>query len=324
MDLKTKYMGLKLRSPIVVSACTLSEQADNIARMEDAGAGAVVLFSLFEEQLQRKNPGEGRDAATGPQGFFPGPEDYRVSAGKYLGIIRRAKERVDIPIIGSLNGTTDEGWTEYARLMQEAGADAIEVNAYYIPIDIRLAGTDVEQTYLDILDRVRANVSIPVAIKLHPYFTSTGNMAKKLSDAGADALVLFNRFYQPDFDIKELKAVPTLEYSTPAEIRLPLLWVAALYGRINASLAATSGVESAREVIKYLLAGADVVMTASALYKFGIEHLGTMTKGLSAWMETMQFDNLIQFRGVLSQQNISDMTAYERANYIRVLEGMKG
>ena len=330
MDLKTKYMGLKLRSPIVVSACSLSEKADNIARMEDAGAGAAVLFSLFEEQLQRQKAGaetgEGTktDASAPKEDFLPGPKDFRISAGKYLEIIRRAKERVDIPVIGSLNGITDEGWTEYARLMQEAGADAIEVNAYYIPTDIRLPGADVEQNYLDILDRVKANVSIPVAIKLNPYFSSPGNMAGQLSEAGADALVLFNRFYQPDFDIKELKALPTLEYSTPAEIRLPLLWIAALYGRINASLAATTGVESAREIIKYLLAGADVVMTASALYKFDIEHLTTMTKGLNAWMDMMQFDNLTQFRGVLSQQNISDTTAYERANYIRILEGRKG
>jgi dihydroorotate dehydrogenase (fumarate) len=328
-DLRTTYMGLKLRSPIIVSACPLSEQVDNIVQMEDAGAGAVVLFSLFEEQLRREMAAyESVLQATSNTfaealDYFPGLDDYHVGPGRYLEIIRQAKERVDIPIIASLNGTTDEGWIEYSREMEQAGADGIEINVFYIPAEIEVNSIDVEERYLDIVDRVKANVSIPVAIKLNPYFSAMGNMARRLTDAGADALVLFNRFYQPDFDIRELKVLSNLEYSNPNEIRLPLLWISVLYGKINASLAATTGVHSAVEVIKYLLAGADVAMTASSLYKHGIGHLAEMTKGLEDWMDMLDFKSVNQFKGVMSQQNIADPSAFERANYIRILENRK-
>jgi dihydroorotate dehydrogenase (fumarate) len=329
MDIHTKYMGIPLRSPIIVSACTLSQKLDNIVQMEDHGAGAVVLFSLFEEQIkdeirqyydiedpQTKNIAQSI-------GLFPSAQEYSVDTTHYLELIRKAKERVDIPIIASLNGTTDEGWIDFARQVQNAGADGLEINIFYIPADIRLSGEDVEQTYLDIVDRVKANIDIPVAVKIPPYFSAMGQMAKRLEDAGADALVLFNRFYQPDIDLTNLNIESSLEYSTANDIRLPMLWISVLYGKLRASLAATSGVESATEVIKYLLAGADTVMTASALYKYGIRHLTVMHEDLQMWMQQFQFQSIAQFRGMMSQRHLTDLPAFERANYIRILEEQK-
>ncbi|MBK7938158.1 MAG: dihydroorotate dehydrogenase-like protein [Lewinellaceae bacterium] len=330
MDLKTTYMGLPLKSPVVVSACTLSEETGNILRMEDAGAGAVVLFSLFEEQIREEQARfESVLHATSnvfpeASGYFPQLEDYHVGTSRYLDIIRQAKERVHIPIIASLNGITHEGWIEYACEMEQAGADGIEINIFYIPADIRLSGAGVEKRYVDIIRAVRQHVKIPVAVKLNPYFSATGNMALQMKDAGADALVLFNRFYQPDFDINELKLLSNLHYSDAAEIRLPLLWIAILYGQVPLSLAATTGVQSAKEVIKYLLAGADVAMTASVLYKKGIDHIGQMNREIAEWMNRMDFDSIAAFKGVMSQRNISNPDAYERANYIRILTGAQG
>lgn len=328
MNLQTTYLGLNLRSPIVVSACPLSENVDNIAQMEAMGAGAVVLFSLFEEQIKREAKYfESVLAATSntfPEAldYFPGLDDYRVGTDQYLEIIRQAKEQVDIPIIASLNGITPAGWIEYAQLMEEAGADALEINVFYIPADLDLSGEAVEEKYTEIVRRIKSNVRIPVAVKLNPYFSAMGHMARKLELAGADGLVLFNRFYQPDFNIYELKVSPSLEFSDSSEIRLPLLWLSVLSGRINASLAATTGVQSATEVVKYLLAGADVTMTASALYKYGIGHLETMHDDLRAWMRRMKFDSVAAFKGRMNQKNIADPTAFERANYIRILEGV--
>ena len=329
LDFRTKYMGLSLRSPIVVSACPLSEELGNIVQMEDAGAGAVVLFSLFEEQIRREQDrlvsiqmtttnvfAEGLD-------YFPSMDEYAVGVEEYLELIRAAKERVDIPIIASLNGITPEGWIDYARLMEEAGADGLEINVFYIPADVLQDGRAVEHRYLDIVEMVRRTVRIPIAVKLNPYFSAIGHMAQSLAGAGADALVLFNRFYQPDFDITQLRVLHNLQYSEPNEIRLPLLWTSVLSGRVSAYLAATTGVQSAREVIKYLLAGADVVMTASALYKHGIPYLRTMHDELSGWMRDMHFASVNGFRGVLSQRNVHDPVAFERANYIRILEGVK-
>lgn len=293
--------------------------------MEDAGAGAVVLFSLFEEQLtMERSFYESVVSATSHSfaealDFFPDLEDYHMGAGKYLDHIQQAKKAVDIPIIASLNGITNEGWIEYARQIEQAGADALEINVFYIPADIRLSGAEVEEKYLDVLRAIKQTVRIPLAIKLNPYFSATGNMALRFQEAGADALVLFNRFYQPDFDIDELRILQNLHYSQANEIRLPLLWIAVLYGKLRLSLAATSGVQSASEVIKYLLAGADVVMSASALYKYGIHYLDTMHRELKDWMRTMNFHSVEAFRGIMSQQNISDPSAYERANYIQIL-----
>ena len=322
-------MGLTLRSPLVVSACTLSEDISNIKKMEDFGAGAVVLFSLFEEQIQKEQRlfDKAMQATTNifaeALDFFPDVDEYHVGASQYLEHVRRAKEVVNIPIIASLNAITHSGWIDYARQMEEAGADGLEINVYYIPADLRLTAEMVEQRYLDIVKTVKSNISIPVAIKLNPYFSSIAHMAQRLHEEGADALVLFNRFYQPDFDINRLQVLPNLEFSVAHEIRLPLLWIAIIYGRIPVSLAATTGVQSAEEVIKYLLAGADITMTASALYKHGLGHLLTMRKNLELSMDRMNFSSVTSFRGAMSQQHISDPTAYERANYIRILEGVK-
>ncbi len=329
MKMHSTYMGMKLDSPIIVSACTLSEQVDNIVKMEDNGAGAVVMFSLFEEQIRKEEArfkgvmSETTYAFPEALDYFPDLDDFNVGVDEYLENIRKAKERVKIPIIGSLNGITTEGWIDYSKLMEQAGADAIEVNIFFIPGDIAMSSSEVEHRYLNIIETIKQTVKIPVAVKLNPYFSATGNMALRMKNAGADALVLFNRFYQPDFDINELVIKTDLHYSESNEIRLPLLWIALLYGKVQLSLAATTGVQSAVEVVKYLLAGADVVMTASSLYKNGISYLKTMNKELQDWMYMMGFEYIEAFKGSMSQQNISDPIAYERANYIKILEGVK-
>ncbi|MCX6315644.1 MAG: dihydroorotate dehydrogenase-like protein [Bacteroidetes bacterium] len=328
MKIKTSYMGLELNSPVVVSACTLSERTDNIVMMEDNGAGAVVLFSLFEEQIRKEEArfktvvSETTYAFAEALDYFPDLEDYNVGTDDYMEQIRKAKERVNIPIIGSLNGITSEGWIDYSKMMEQAGADGIEVNIFFIPADITMSSSEVEHRYLNIITAIKQAVKIPVAVKLNPYFSATGNMAMRMQNAGADALVLFNRFYQPDFDINELVIRTDLQYSEAGEIRLPLLWIALLYGKMKLSLAATTGVQTATEVIKYILAGADVVMTASSLYKNGIPYLKTLNKELQDWMYMMGFDQLSAFRGSMSQQHVSDPTAYERSNYIRIMGGI--
>lgn len=325
----TTYMGLELNSPIVVSACTLSEKLDNILQMEDYGAGAVVMPSLFEEQIRKEEAvlnsvlNETNHAFAEAMDYFPGLDEYNIGIHEYLENISNVKKRVKIPIIASLNGITNEGWVDYARQMQQAGADAIEINIFFIPGDLDMSTAEVEHRYLNIIETIKQTVTIPIAVKLNPYFSAMGNMALRMKNAGADALVLFNRFYQPDIDINELQIKTDLHYSVAGEIRLPLLWIGLLYGKLKLSLAATTGVQSAVEVIKYLLAGADVVMTASSLYKNGIPYLNTMNKDLNDWMYMMGFDSLDAFRGIMSQQNIADPTAYERANYIRILEGVK-
>ncbi len=329
MKIYSTYMGMKLSSPIVVSACPLSEQTDNIVKMEDNGAGAVVLFSLFEEQIRKEEARlkfvMTKTTNSFPEAldYFPDLEDFNVGTEEYLENIRRAKERVDIPVIGSLNGITNEGWINYSKQMEQAGADAIEVNIFFIPGDAMMSSSEVEHRYLNIIDNIRQSVKIPVAVKLNPYFSAMGNMALRMKKAGADALVLFNRFYQPDFDINEMIIKTDLHYSESSEIRLPLLWIGLLYGKVDLSLAATTGVQSAVEVIKYILAGADVVMTASSLYKNGIPYLKTMNKELQDWMYMMGFDEITSFKGSMSQQQIADPTAYQRANYIKILEGVK-
>ena len=325
MNTASVYMGLELSSPIVVSASTLSDDIDNIKKMEDNGAGAVVLSSLFEEQIKREETkfktvlSQTSNTFAEAQDYFPDLDDISIGSELYLENIRKAKETVDIPVIASLNGITNEGWVDYARLMEEAGADALEVNIFFIPGDINMSSSEVEHRYLNIITSIKNSIKIPVAVKLNPYFSAMGNMSLRIKAAGADALVLFNRFYQPDFDINELVIKTDLQYSESSEIRLPLLWIALLYGKVGLSLAATTGVQTSVEVIKYLLAGADVVMTASSLYKNGIPYLKTMNKDLQNWMYRMGFDSIDSFRGSMSQQHISDPTAYERANYIRLL-----
>ncbi|HRD07399.1 MAG: dihydroorotate dehydrogenase-like protein [Saprospiraceae bacterium] len=329
MNLQSNYLGLKLKSPIVVSASTLSEKLDNILQMEDNGAGAVVMFSVFEEQIRQEEAKFDAIARATSQvfaeanDFFPDLDEYHIATQSYLELIRQAKERVDIPIIASLNGITPEGWIDFSKQMEQAGADALEINVFYIPGDITLHGYEVEKRYVEIVEWVRSAVHIPIAVKLNPYFSNMGKMAADLSFAGANGLVLFNRFYQPDIDIHSMKIMHNLHYSEAAEIRLPLLWIALLSGQIKSSLAATTGVQSAAEVIKYLLAGANVTMTASALYKKGISYLKTMNLELQAWMQEMGFQSVDTFRGIMNHYNIEDKAAYERANYIKILESNK-
>lgn len=329
MEIQSTYMGLKLNSPIVVSACTLSKQTDNIVKMEDNGAESVVLFSLFEEQIRKEEArlksvvSKTTNSFAEALDYFADLDDFNLGTDEYLENIRKAKERVNIPIIASLNGITNEGWIDYSQLMEQAGADGIELNIFFIPGEIGMSSAEVEHRYLNIIDNIKYSVKIPVAVKLNPYFTTMGNMSLRMEKAGADALVLFNRFFQPDFDINELVIKTSLHYSESSEIRLPLLWIALLYGKMNLSLAATTGVQSAIEVIKYILAGADVAMTASSLYKNGIPYLKTMNKELQDWMYTKGFESIESFKGSMSQQHISDPTAFERANYIKILEGIK-
>ena len=329
MDLRTTYMGMELKHPIVASASPLAGTVANIKRLEDAGASAVVMFSLFEEQLKHESAAMEHLMTAGTESFaeslsyFPEVDDYTIGPDSYLDLLRRASEAVDIPVFGSLNGITNTGWIEYAQLMQQAGAKGIELNIYYIPADLTTNGREVEQRYLEIVKGVKAAVSVPVAVKLSPFFSAIGSMAKNLDDAGADALVLFNRFYQPDFDLDKLDVAPNLNLSTPEEIRLPLLWIAVLYGRLRASLGATRGVHTPVEVVKYLMAGADVVMTTSALLKNGIDYLTTLRDGLQTWLEMHNYTSVTQMKGSMSQRNVADPTAFERANYIKTLESYK-
>jgi dihydroorotate dehydrogenase (fumarate) len=326
-DLSTTYLGLPLTHPIVASASPLSHDLDGIRRLEDGGASAVVLFSLFEEQIRWENETLARLTAVGAEStgeassYFPPIADFAAGPESYLDLVHRARQAVGIPIIASLNGVTPSGWVDYARLMQEAGASAIELNIFYIPADLSVTGREVEQRYEDIVSLVSTAVTIPVAVKLSPFFSAMGEMAGRLVSAGARGLVLFNRFYQPDFDLERLDAAPTLELSSPSEIRLPLLWLALLHGRVTASLAATTGVHSSSEVAKYLLAGADAVMTTSALLTRGPGHVRTMVEGLSKWLDSKGFASVAQIKGSMSQRHVADPTAFERANYMKILQG---
>jgi dihydroorotate dehydrogenase (fumarate) len=325
MDLSTTYLGLKLRTPLVVAASPLSEEIDQIKQMEDAGASAVVLYSLFEEQLRQDrfelNQSMEQGTFSYPEAltYFPEPEEYHLGPEEYLKHIARAKAAVRLPIIASLNGSLLGGWTEYARLIQHAGADALELNIYYIPTDMGRSSADVEQTYLDILKAVKSEVSIPVAVKLSPFFTNFANMAKRLDSTGANGLVLFNRFYQPDIDLESLEVKPNILLSTPMAMRLPLRWIAILHGRLNASLAATSGVHRATDVLKLLMAGADATMLCSVLIRHGIRQVVTIERELVAWMEEHEYESVQQLKGSLSQKNCPAPSEFERAQYMRAI-----
>lgn len=327
MDLTTNYMGLALRTPLIASASPLNSDLGTLRTLDACGAGAVVLPSIFEEQIVAEQKELERCIAVPATGFaeaqtyFPEQTGYGFGPDRYLEIVRDAKDTISIPVIASLNCVTQQGWIDYAHALQEAGADGIELNIYFIPADLETSGRDVERRYLNILSAVKAAVSIPVAIKIGPYFSATGAMAAALAAAGADALVLFNRFYQPDIDIVRLRMSMDLDLSTPVEIRLPLLWIAILYGRLNVSLAASTGVNSADDVFKYLLAGADTVMTTSSLLRHGAEHMRTLVEGLSTLLAEREFESLDQVRGRMSQNNLKNPTALERANYIHILQG---
>jgi dihydroorotate dehydrogenase (fumarate) len=329
MNLTTHYLGLELRNPLVAGAGPLTGELGNIRHLEDLGAGAVVLPSIFEEQIEYERQlieqltTTGADSYAEALTYFPAQAAYATDPERYLDLVRRAAEAVDIPIIASLNGCTSQGWVRYARQCELAGAHAIEVNIYFIPSDLDLSGSEVEQRYIDIVKGVKAAVKIPVAVKIGPYFSAVGHMARRLDQAGADGLVLFNRFYEPDIDLARLALVSDLELSGPYEIRLPLLWIGVLSGRLKASLAASTGVNTADEVVKYLLAGADVIMTTSSLLRHGIGHMKELLVGLETWLAARDLDSLASIRGRMSHRSIADPVAFERANYVRTLHGYK-
>jgi len=312
VNLKTTYMGLNLKNPIIVASSPVSQNLDDICRAADAGAAAVVMFSLFAEQL-----GGTLDETS----YLP--DVYDCDPEAYLNLVQRAVKQTGIPILGSLNGVTNEGWVEYAKEIEQTGAAGIELNIYHVAANPEETGTEVEKRHLDILRAVKSAVTIPVAMKISPYFSSLGNMAWQFDKAGADALVLFNRFYQPDFDLEAMEVEATLDFSTSAEIRLPLRWIAMLHGKLKASLAASIGVQNGAEVIKYLLAGADVVMTASALIKNGPGYVGILIEELQEWMKQKEYDSLQPLKGSMSQRAVPNPGEFERANYIKVLETYK-
>ncbi|MFB2834562.1 dihydroorotate dehydrogenase-like protein [Floridanema evergladense] len=330
MDLTTNYLGLTLRSPIVPSAAApLTENVDNIRRMEDAGAGAVVLHSLFEEQIRQERQELDHHLTYHSESFaealtyFPEPEIFHVGTEEYLNHIRRAKQMVNIPIIASLNGSSIGGWTEFASQIQQAGADALELNIYYVPTDFNMSGAQVEQNYIDIVCAVKSAVTIPVAVKLSPFFSNMAYMAKRLEEAGADGLVLFNRFYQPDIDIDELEVRPNVLLSTPQAMRLPMRWIAILYGRIRPEFAATGGIHKGQEVIKMLMAGAKITQVCSVLMRHGIAHIRDIENEIKHWMIEHEYESVKQMIGSMSQINCPDESAFERAQYMRAVQTYK-
>jgi len=332
IDLTTTYHGITLKNPLVVSASPLSEELKNLRRMEDSGAAAIVLPSLFEEQINIESNAlndflqQGTESFAESLTYFPDLTGYNLGPEGYCEHVRRAKDAVDVPIIASLNGSSLGGWTEYAKKLQEAGADALELNIYYIPTSTEQTCAEVEKLYCDLVARVKASVSIPVAVKIGAYFSSLAYMAKRLDEAGADALVLFNRFYQPDFDIDNLEVVPNLLLSTSHELLLRLNWVAILFGHINADLCVTGGVHTAADVLKSMMAGARVVALTSALLRNGIGHLASLRHEMLAWMEEHEYSSIRQMQGSMSQKAVADPSAFQRANYVRVLSSysMKG
>ena len=329
IDLSTHYLGLKLRTPLVPSASPLSQEVSSIRRMEDAGASAVVVYSLFEEQLRQESLeldfrlSEGSESSAEAVSYFPQAGEFRLGPEGYLNHIRKAKQAVGIPIIASLNGATVGGWTSYAKEIQQAGADALECNIYSLATDPNETSDQVEQNYLDIVQAVKAAVTIPVAVKLSPFFSSMANIARRLDQAGANALVLFNRFYQPDIDLEELEIKPNVLLSTPHALRLPLTWIGILYGRVKADLAATGGVHDAQDVLKLLMVGSSVTMLCSTLLRNGINHIRYIEQGLLQWMEQHEYESVEQMRGSMSQLRCPDPGSFERAQYMRAVKGIQ-
>jgi dihydroorotate dehydrogenase (fumarate) len=329
MDITTTYLGLKLKSPIVSSAGPLAEKISNIREMEDAGAGAVVLHSIFEEQIEHEqlelhhHTSAHAESFSEATSYLPEPFDFKTGPDEYLNHIRKAKEAVDIPIIASLNGKSIGGWTDYSKKMEQAGADALELNIYLLPTDAKKSAAEVENTYLEIVKAVKSTVKIPIAVKMHPFFSSTSNMAVELSKAGADGLVMFNRFYQPDIDLDTLDVVPNVILSTQMEMRLPLRWIAMMYGKVNADLAATTGIYTAEDVLKMVMAGAKVTQMLSSILKFGIGHIADVTTNFKNWMIEKEYESIEQMRGSMSYINIDDPSKFERANYMKVLHSYK-
>ncbi len=330
IDLSTKYLGLTLKNPLVISACPLTEAADNLKRLEEAGAAAAVMPSLFEEQIDHEEMAFtrvqefGADSFAEALSYFPEQDDYRFGPDRYLSSIEKAKKAVSMPIIGSLNGTSEGGWIRYAKLIEEAGADALELNIYFIAADTEMTGQEVESMYTDLVGAVKQSIRIPLAVKIGPYFSSVGHMSRKLVDAGADGLVLFNRFLQPDIDLDSLEPKPKLVLSTDFELLKPLRWVAILHGRVGASLAVTSGIHDGPGLIKAVLAGADVGMIASVLYTKGMGQVASILKELREWMEEKEYDSVEQMKGSMSHENSPDPAAFERGNYMKALTSFTG
>ena len=325
IDLTTTYLGLPLKNPLVASASPLSKKLDLAKRLEEAGAAAIVMYSLFEEQINHESRELDhyltRGTETYPESldFFPDLGQYNMGPEPYLEHLHRVKQALSIPVIGSLNGISDGGWVEYAHKIEEAGADALELNIYYLPTDPDIDGAELENTYVSLVRSVRARVKIPVALKLSPYFTALPNVARRFAEAGANGLVLFNRFYQPDFDLDQLEVVPSLELSRSSELRLPLNWIAILYGRVSCDLALTSGVHSATDVLKAMMAGANAAMLTSELLSKGIFRIRDILDELRAWMVEHEYESIAQMRGSMSQINVAEPAAFERANYMKAL-----
>lgn len=329
MDMTTNYMGLKLKNPLVPSASPLSKNLDGIKKLEDAGASAIVLYSLFEEQLSFEQEeltyflDRGTDSFAEALNFFPEQDEYNMGPEEYLEHIRQAKAATDIPIIASLNGVSSGGWIDFAKRMQEAGADALELNVYFLATDMEQESRQVENQYRVILNAVKSNVTIPVAVKLSPFFSSMARMAKELDEDGADALVLFNRFYQPDLDLENLEVTPGVVLSTSNDLRLPLRWLAILHGKVKASLAGTTGVHTAMDALKMIAAGADVAQMCAALLKNGPDYLATVLRGMEIWLEEKEYESLAVLKGSMSQKSVAEPGIFERANYMKALNDFR-
>jgi dihydroorotate dehydrogenase (fumarate) len=324
-DLSTTYLGLKLKNPLVVSASPLSKRVETVQRLEEAGAAAVVMYSLFEEQVTFESDRfdhyleHSANHHAEALSYFPNMAYYNLGAAGYLSHLENIKKAVNIPVIGSLNGVSPGGWVEYARKIEDAGADALELNIYYLPTDLQISSQALEENYLELVYSVRSRINIPLAVKLSPFFTALPYMARRFTEAGANGLVLFNRFYQPDFDLDNLAVVPNLELSTPQELRLPLRWIALLYGRLQTDFALTGGVHSAQEVVKAMMAGASATMLASELLSNGIGRLQSILSNLEHWLVAYEYQSISQMKGSMSQLHCAEPAAFERANYMRAL-----
>ncbi len=324
-DLSTTYLGLNLKNPLVASASPLSKKIDRAKKLEDAGIAAVVMYSLFEEQIIHESLeldhylNRGTESYAEALSYLPDGGLYGISPEKYLNQVAGLKKALSIPVIGSLNGVSKGGWTNYARKIEEAGADALELNLYFIPTDLDMTSGDIEDMQAELVAEVKSSIKIPLAVKISPFVTAIPNFAKRLADAGADGLVLFNRFYQPDFDLNELEIVHSLDLSTSAELRLPLRWISILHGKVDVDFALTSGVHSHRDVIKTMMAGAKVAMTASSLLHHGEQVVGQILNDLEAWMKEREYESVRQMQGSMSQKSVKEPAAFERANYMKVL-----
>jgi len=328
IDLSTTYLGLRLKNPLVASASPLSKKVECVKRLEEAGIAAVVMYSLFEEQIIHEsleldhNLTRGTDSYAEAMSYLPDSGTYTLLPEKYLEKVTELKKSVNIPIIGSLNGVSKGGWMRYAHLIQNAGADALELNLYYIPTDPAITAQELEDTQVDLVADVKSSIKIPLAVKLSPFYTSLPQFAHRLTEAGADGLVLFNRFYQPDFDLEELKIAHTLELSTSSDLRLPLRWISILHGSMNVDFALTSGVHTATDVLKAMMSGAKATMMASELLRNGLERIPAILSELQTWMEVHQYISIIQMQGSMSQESVAEPAAFERANYMKVLSSL--